>query len=358
MTLKKQLQVSQFQENILPKSSTWRQPIIGISTLFKLKAYLKTFRTNSRFVAYLYEGSFSWAILLAILNYFGRLNIFFVVNIFPSQDFFTSYFTKGYLLNRQTYILRFLLAIFKSLNIYITFDNSNAKILPQTLVGTIPEFPLFSSIEKVSKQRRLKKAHANVLILERNYRIDDLDDFLSQSCTSCSFYIARPEQKTSNDSPNLHFLPSVISRDDYSRFYERFDYAIFLYDVPNNSSGKMLDICQLNIPACIPTSATYLNVIARRSIPFYEFDIQDLRSIKLTVNHPTFKNPVEESDWGPESFPSRLRDLVEKGQRLKKRWGLIKFLAAILLLFYFCFSRLKFIMNLIFVKFSRLISNV
>lgn len=348
ITLRDQSIFSPQQNNLLPKSSTWGQPIFGFGTFMKFRAHLERAKTHRRYACYIYEGSFSWAFLLAAINYFGRMQMHFVVNIFPSQDFFAKHFTYS---NSQYFKISFLLFLLdrlRDMKVYVTFDNKDARIIPRELVCKINEFPLFSSISKVSKQIHSMDSHSNVLILERNYTIQDLSFLISESCKQCNFYIARSDSMSFNSATNFHLFPQVIPVNQYSTVLGKFDYVIFLYDVENNSSGKILDFCQLSTPVCIPKGANYLLRIAQNSVPYLDFSLGNPLSLKTLFNHPTFKMPNSGTNWGPESFPSRLLALTEKENNELCRRSILRFFFAATLLVCISITRSIFVLRLIY----------
>ncbi len=352
ITLYGQEQLSSKQYNLLPNSTKWKHPFMGPICTFRLWKHLKKLGMNHKYAVYLYEGSLTWAAQLSLLSYFGRLKAPFVVNLFPSQDRLSK-LSKSRLLSKPLQSL-FLLTIqfFRAMNVLITIDNKEAPIVPLPLRKKTLEFPLFSSLsQSISQRLPIVRKHKKVLILERNCNSLNLVELLENSCTKCTFFTLSPDSRSENMQSNLHLIPNVISRESYSQMYNDLDYVIFLYDVENNSSGRILDVCQLNIPVCIPKSSTYLLKTAQQSASYHEFEIDNHDSIEVLFNHPRFVGPIERKDWGPETFSHRIWQLLQERATVEKSSSSKIFFIALTITLFYLSTRLCTAVYLAYSKF-------
>ena len=346
VTLKTQQEITVNQNNFLSRYCTWKHPLMGLLEMQKLRSLVRGSSKPS--IIYFYEGSFSWAILIFFLAVFRVINCPVVINLFPSSDFFSRYNHFPFPNIFKTYIFCAILDLLCRFKIYVTVDNLDSPNVPLPIRSKLREFPLFSSIEKrdTHKVPRRRK-HNSILILSRNIDNTFFDTAMSQSCPKCRYFVLGDESDKVNRYRNLETLNSKIPRTEYEHFFSQFDYVCFFYNVRENSSGKILDVCQTSIPICIPKESQYVHRKGMTSTSYFEFSLENFSTISNALCHPKFRKlPVKSHDWGPSTFLPRLLSIPNESNKILLQKKIVNVILLVILSIYFLATRVYFTIQL------------
>ena len=253
---------------------------------------------KKRKLLYLYEGSFSWMILLKFLA-LSLESGFVVCNLFPASKYEKVMFKNKGMKIRYKMLFWLMSRIG---NVQITVDtahlrdriNSSLELEPKVKI-----FPLPSSFNLLEGNKPDYAEHAKVLVNVRNFSTAHLEFLLSSSCKLCTFVFPDGTFRGSNEAQDVRKFSNVILEnhsiavDVYQDYVDTFDYMIFLYEPSLDSSGKILDCITRKVPVCLPFQASeWVNTSKMWNRTFlYNFD--DYQSLKPAFNHPEFQDPIQ-----------------------------------------------------------------
>ena len=283
-------------KQVLPNSILKPFPVMK-SKYYKLISDSLLLTRDKTNIIYIYEGSFSWAILIKLLSLkIGPANV--VCNLFPASKYENLIFKSHKM--KLRYKLMFWI-VSKSNRIQITVDTKHLKEKINSNIFVNPKvevFPLPSSFDLLVGEKPKHGEHSRVLVNIRDFLFSDLANLLEGSCQLCSFVFASGliEQGANSygllNFQNVKFEERSIPVEDYRDYIDTFDYMIFLYKPSLDSSGKILDCITRKIPMCLPIQAKEWveNAVSWNKTFLFEFG--NTQSAKQTFNHPTFSEPL------------------------------------------------------------------
>jgi hypothetical protein len=284
-------------KQLLPDSILKPFPVMK-SKYYKLISDSLSLTSDKTNIVYIYEGSFSWAILIKLLSLkIGTANV--VCNLFPASKYEHLMFKSHKM--KLRYRLMFLI-VSKSNRIQITVDTKHLKEKINSIVSVnskVEVFPLPSSFDLLMGQKLKHSEHSRVLVNIRDFPFSDLSNLLEGSCRLCSFVFASglSEQAASSsgllDYQNVKFEGCSIPVEDYCEYIDTFDYMIFLYKPSLDSSGKILDCITRKIPMCLPKEATEWVENAMDWNKTFLFEFGNTQSARGAFNHPIFSEPLK-----------------------------------------------------------------
>jgi len=284
-------------KQVLPNSILKPFPVMK-SKYYKLISDSLLLTRDKTNIIYIYEGSFSWAILLKLLSLkIGPANV--VCNLFPASKYENLIFKSHKM--KLRYKLMFWI-VSKSNRIQITVDTKHLKEKINSIVSVNPKvevFPLPSSFDLLAGQKPKHGEHSTVLVNLRDFPFSDLTNLLEGSCRLCSFVFPSglSEQVATSfsllDYQNVKFEERSIAVKDYRDYIDTFDYMIFLYRPSLDSSGKILDCITRKIPMCLPKEATEWVENAMDWNKTFLFEFGNTQSAKSAFNHPIFSEPLK-----------------------------------------------------------------
>ena len=287
-------------KQVLPDSILKPFPVIK-SKYYKLISDSLLLTSDKTNIIYIYEGSFSWAILIKLLSLeIVPTNV--VCNLFPASKYENLMFKSHKM--KLRYKLMFWI-ISKSNRIQITVDTKHLKEKINSIISVNPKvevFPLPSSFDLLVGQKPKHGEHSKVLVNLRDFPFSDLTNLLEGSCRLCSFVFASglSEQAVTSygllDYQNVKFEERSIAVEDYRYYIDTFDYMIFLYKPSLDSSGKILDCITRKIPICLPKEATEWVENAMDWNKTFLFEFGNTHSAKSAFNHPIFSEPLKLGD--------------------------------------------------------------
>jgi hypothetical protein len=255
------------------------------------------FFEKKRKLFYIYEGSFSWMIVLKFLA-FRFESAFLVCNLFPASKYEKVMFKNKRMKIRYKFLFRLMSRIG---NIQITVDTSHLRDRINANLALEPEvkiFPLPSSFNLLEGNKPECAEHAKVLINVRNFSTAQLEILLSSSCKLCRFvfpdgtFRGSDEAKRVSEFSNVVIEGRSIPVDVYQDYVDTFDYMIFLYEPSLDSSGKILDCITRKVPVCLPLQASEWVLTSRLWNRTFLYNFDDYQSLKPAFNHPEFCNPI------------------------------------------------------------------
>lgn len=280
---------------VLPNSILKPFPIINLK---KFKSITKIIGNmgSKRNLIYIYEGSFSWLILLDLLSInLGSSNL--VCNLFPASKYEIIMFRN----DKMKLKYRFLFWYFSRIRkVKITVDTNHLQKRINASLRTNPQvnvFPLPSSFELLAGEKSTENEHLKVLVNIRKFPLSELTELLSDSCKSCEFVFPVGVLDKHKDSyglqnfTNAKFEERSIQVENYQSYIDGFDYMIFLYEPSLDSSGKILDCITRKIPVCLPKQATEWVETSQKWNSTFLFEFGDNQSTAGAFNHPHFALP-------------------------------------------------------------------
>ena len=264
----------------------------------KSVAKVLTSLEKKRTLFYIYEGSFSWMILLKFLA-LSFESSFVVCNLFPASKY------EGVLFKSNGMKFRYKLLFWlmsRIGNVQITVDTAHLRDRINASLELEPKvkvFPLPSSFNLLEGYKPDYAEHARVLVNVRNFATAHLEILLSSSCKLCTFVFPDGTFRGSSEAQGARKFSNVILEnhsipvDVYKDYVDTFDYMIFLYEPSLDSSGKILDCITRKVPVCLPFQASeWVNTSKMWNRTFlYNFD--DYQSLKPAFNHPEFQDPTQ-----------------------------------------------------------------
>jgi hypothetical protein len=280
---------------VLPESIMKPFPIIKYKKITLILNSIR-FIEGKRNLFYIYEGSFSWLILIKLITLkTGSSDL--VCNLFPASKYERIMFNK----NGMRVRYRFLFWYFSKFgDVQITVDTHHLKErinLSQKVNAKVEVFPLPSAFELLEGEKVKNNNHSRVLVNIREYPVSELSYLLSNSCKSCSFVIPVGLLDRNSDSFGLLNLNNVTFEDrsipveNYQDYIDTFDYMVFLYKPSLDSSGKILDCITRKIPVCLPIQALEWVETSQKWNKTFLFDYGKNENVGRCFNHPVFTSP-------------------------------------------------------------------
>ena len=282
---------------VLPNSILKPFPVISYR---KLKSISDSMRVSNdkRNLIFIYEGSFSWALLIKLLSLkLGNSNQ--VCNLFPASRYERLMFRDNVLKTRYKTLMWILSKIG---GIQLTVDTKHLKNRINSSHGLnikVEVFPLPSSFDLLVGDKPTSSDHFRILVNIRNFPLSDLIELLNSSCNLCSFVFANGAFVKDKDlfgllnHSNIKYEFESIPVGEYRNYVDSFDYMIFLYEPSLDSSGKILDCITRKIPMCLPIQAEEWVETAMAWNSTYLFEYGNNQSAKNAFNHPKFRVPLK-----------------------------------------------------------------
>jgi hypothetical protein len=304
---------------VLPDTVLKRIPYISPLQLYRILRSLPLAK-KSKNVIYMFEGSFTWSVLLSLVS---RLipNTSVVCNLFPSSKY-------SKILNNKNGLRPIFSAVFLIFSkfswIHLTFDT---RLMSESVNQSIGReqfkniFPLPSALPYLEEKQNISPLHYKILVNMRDFNLAELHELVSGSCQECTFVFPRgfttstPLWYEFGDYSNLSFDETNIAVEDYLDYVDQFDYMIFLYNPSIDSSGKLLDALVRRKPVCLPRESTEWCSIAANFGSVHQYDFTSLDGKKILFNHPIFSesNSTEIPQFTPAGAIENLSKYASRG---------------------------------------------
>jgi len=310
-----------------------RFPTVDPLIFFKFLRKIRSSDFNMSCVA-IFEGSLFWAFFMSSASLFHP-NKVFVCNLWPSYKYLD--LVKSNSLNGK--VFRWCLRTFNRVpNLILTVDTKVlADLISQTSKAEIKVFPVPSSLN-FRHETRFESEHKRVLLNLRGFDESRLMKAIKKSCPNCLFHVSFNKDRILQFNAkfgiinNLEMGSHHITPENYERYIDTFDHAVFFYQpLPSKpgefshycASGRLLDVLLRRIPVSLPDKGSEWINIAQRWGKSSTFNFESDEEVEKALNHPVFTgcDPIEIPPFTPLGAIRELKILSTNKWLLRKQGG-------------------------------------